>query len=206
MDQNAKNLLSVLTTLKSKGCGRIIVSGSVFEPFEGGETEGIAHSLYGLSKGLTSQVFHAYARSLGLAIGKFVIPNPFGPLEEFRFTSYLAHSWLNQKIPMLINPYNICDNIPIELLSDAYVSFSESNQTVCRPSGFVETQREFANRFASAMRPRLGLTCHFMTSKEASSQSAFKRFNQQDMVHHWDETVFWDRLAKYYLDMWGERS
>jgi nucleoside-diphosphate-sugar epimerase len=86
--------LATLKFLQAKGCNRVIVTGSVFEPNEGGEGDTRAVSPYGLSKGLTFHVFKYFAETLGMQLGKFVIPNPFGPYEEPRFTAYLIRSWL----------------------------------------------------------------------------------------------------------------
>ena len=73
---------------------KVVLTGSVFEQREGAGTEGLrAVSPYGLSKGLTADVFSYFTELLGMKLGKFVIPNPFGPLEEPRFTSYLIHNW-----------------------------------------------------------------------------------------------------------------
>jgi len=47
-----------------------------------------AFSPYGLSKGLTAQAFRYWCGALDVPLGKFVLPNPFGPFEEPRFCHY----------------------------------------------------------------------------------------------------------------------
>ena len=80
---NTQNLSVVLQTLESTGCGKVLLTGSVFEGGEGAGSEGLPDfSPYGLSKALTAQVFRYYCNRAGLSLGKFVIPNPFGPYEE----------------------------------------------------------------------------------------------------------------------------
>jgi nucleoside-diphosphate-sugar epimerase len=91
---NTRNLRAILADLAETGCRRMVLTGSVFEPLEGAGGEGLrAVSPYGLSKGLTSQMVGYYAELASFRLGKFVIPNPFGPYEEPRFTSYLVRSW-----------------------------------------------------------------------------------------------------------------
>jgi nucleoside-diphosphate-sugar epimerase len=67
----------------------------VFEANEGlGSAPLRAFSPYGLSKGLTAAAAAFYADREGFTFEKFVIPNPFGPYEEPRFTAYLMKTWL----------------------------------------------------------------------------------------------------------------
>jgi len=90
VQNNTRNIASVLNAMKDGGCGKLLLTGSVFENDEGaGSGDLSAFSPYGLSKALTAQIFRYYAARVGISLGKFVIPNPFGPLEEPRFTAYL---------------------------------------------------------------------------------------------------------------------
>src|SRR5437667_206029 len=92
---NLHRLPEVLRALKDRGCGRLVLTGSVFEQNEGAGSEPLrAFSPYGLSKGLTAAAAAFYADREGLTFEKFVIPNPFGPYEEPRFTAYLIKTWL----------------------------------------------------------------------------------------------------------------
>src|SRR5947209_11593970 len=78
---NTHNVTNVLAALKQSGGKGVLLTGSVFENDEGAGSEGLpAFSPYGLSKSLTYQAFRYYTRAAGLPLGKFVIPNPFGPL------------------------------------------------------------------------------------------------------------------------------
>ena len=56
------------------------------------------------------------------------------------------------------------DNIHVSLLATAYAKFAGETAAgkgarKLNPSGYVEAQGAFAERFAAAMRPRLGLAC-----------------------------------------------
>ena len=88
---NARNLTAVLDALLAGGCRRVVLTGSVFAQNEGAGSQGLpAFSPYGLSKGLTAELFGYHLAVRGMRLGKFVIPNPFGPFEEPRFTAYLV--------------------------------------------------------------------------------------------------------------------
>ena len=83
----------------------MLLSGSVFEGGEGAGSQGLPDfSPYGLSKALTAQVFRFDCGRAGLGLGKFVIPNPFGPYEEPRFTAYLMKNWLAGEHAELLQP------------------------------------------------------------------------------------------------------
>src|SRR5690606_13203848 len=144
---------------------RVLVTGSVFEPGEGAGSDGLpAFSPYGLSKALTAQCFEYYAQAHGLRMGKFVIPNPFGPFEEPRFTHYLVRNWHEGKVPTVSTPAYVRDNIHVSLLAKAYVAFAAQLPATPgtqrhHPSGYIEMQGAFALRFAAEMQPRLGLPC-----------------------------------------------
>ena len=158
--QNTANLRAVLETLRNGGLKGAILTGSVFEQNEGaGEAPLVAFSPYGLSKGLTADVFRHRCREAGVRYAKFVIPNPFGPLEEPRFCAYLIRAWKKGEVARVNTPLYVRDNIHVSLLAAAYVKFAgEIASGACRdrlsPSGYVEAQGAFAERFAAAMRPR----------------------------------------------------
>ena len=78
----------------------------------------IAFSPYGLSKGLTAAIVSHRCREFGLRYGKFVIPNPFGPLEEPRFCAYLVRTWRNGEVARINTPAYVRDNIHVSLLAD----------------------------------------------------------------------------------------
>ncbi len=103
----------------------VLLSGSVFEGGEGAGSQGLPDfSPYGLSKALTVQVFRFDPACAGVGLGKFVIPNPFGPYEEPRFTAYLMKNWLAGATPNCSSPAYVRDNIHVSLLATAYARFA----------------------------------------------------------------------------------
>lgn len=207
---NTKNLKAVLQSFQKGGCQKIVLTGSVFEQNEGIGSDGLrAVSPYGLSKGLTSDVFAFYSAILQMKLAKFVIPNPFGPYEEGRFTNYLVKSWLEGKTPAVNTPKYIRDNVPIDLLAKAYVHFAERvtdkpGLEKYNPSYYAETQGDFTKRFAEAMRPRLGVDCLFELKEQTDFSEPLKRINVDSLnlsALAWQEKDFWDESADYYKSL-----
>lgn len=189
----------------------ILLTGSVFENNEGAASDadsaGLpAFSPYGRSKHLTYRVFREQTRNAGLRLGKFVIPNPFGPLEEPRFTAYLMKNWFAGKTPAVNTPDYVRDNIHISLLALAYRDFAEQLTTdapVSRlnPSGYVESQGAFAQRFAAEMRHRLNLKCELKLNTQTDFSEPRERYNTDTLdaaALGWDESKAWDEIARYY--------
>ncbi len=216
---NAFNLKRVLEQLQLKSCHKVLLTGSVFEQQEGqgeeerGEGNEQAVSAYGLSKGLTTQVFHFYTHFLQLKLGKFVIPNPFGPLEEVRYTSYLIQQWYQNQVPVVQTPDYVRDNIPVSLLAKAYVAFAQQLTAQkgfqkINPSCYCESQACFTKRFAQAMRKRLNLTCQYELKVQQEFAEPRKRVNTDVLDHlklQWQEKEAWDELALYYKEMYGKK-
>jgi len=204
---NLYRLPEVLRALMERGCGRLVSTGSVFEPEEGAGTEPRrAFSSYGLSKGLTAAAASFYAAREGFTFEKFVIPNPFGPYEEPRFTSYLMRSWLNGERARVQTPRYVRDNVPVSLLARAYVSFVSATPEPgsarrLNPSFYAESQGAFAERVRREAAARLGFPC----ALEFADQSAFPeppvRINTDPCdptALSWNEAGFWDEFVAYY--------
>ena len=203
---NTNNLLQVLQVLGAAGCRRLLLTGSVFESSEGAGSEGLPDfSPYGLSKTLTAQIFGYYCRRAGIGLGKFVIPNPFGPFEEPRFTGYLMKNWLAGATPVCSSPAYVRDNCHVSLLAKVYarfaVEFPVSGFTRINPSGYAESQGAFTLRLAQEMRPRLGLPCLVELKKQRDFPEPRVRINTDipdTDSFAWDESAAWDEMARYY--------
>ena len=204
-ENNTHRLPLVLQHLEDAGCSRIVLTGSVFENDEGtGSAPLSAFSPYGLSKGLTWQMFRYYAQAHQISLGKFVIPNPFGPYEEPKFTHYLIKNWFAGAKPSVNTPSYVRDNIHVSLLAKVYVRFSETladGISRINPSGYVEQQGSFAHRLANEMRERFGLKCEFVLKAQSDFSEPLIRINTDvadDGTLNWSEKIAWDELAEYY--------
>jgi len=203
LGNNTRNLSAVLTALAG---AKIILTGSVFEPNEGSGHGGVqAVSPYGLSKGLTSQFFKYYAALHQMPLGKFVIPNPFGPFEEERFTTYLVKSWFNNEVPAIHTPEYVRDNVPVSLLAKGYRHFAETmDDTSYRdfhPSFYAESQENFTKRFSHEMAVRLKRACPFVLKPQPMLIEPKIRINH-DVLNptqlNWSESESWNQLAEFY--------
>lgn len=213
VENNTRRLPLVLDLLKDAGCTRIVLTGSVFENDEGAGSGTLeAFSPYGLSKGLTWQVFRYYTQPRQISLGKFVIPNPFGPYEEPRFTHYLMKTWFAGATPSVNTPAYVRDNIHVSLLAKVYVHFIATlanGISRIRPSGYVESQGSFATRLANEMRMRLGLKCEFILKSQTDFSEPRVRINTDvpdTEAVSWNETVAWDAIANYYAALMTKRS
>ncbi len=207
--RNTLNLRQVLQKLQAKGCNCLIATGSVFELNEGaGEKPLRAFSPYGLSKSLSWQVIEFYGKQAGFGLGKFVIPNPFGPFEEPRFTHYLMKNWFQGRVPSVNTPAYVRDNIHVSLLSKAYRFFvekvvREGGTQKLNPSGYVETQGAFAKRFAAEMAKRLPLACDLELKRQTEFPEPRVRINTDILDVDelgWSEDAAWDKIANYYKE------
>ncbi|MFH1111377.1 MAG: NAD(P)-dependent oxidoreductase [Planctomycetota bacterium] len=213
---NTLHLGDVLSALRAKGCSKVLLTGSVFEGGEGAGSDGLrAFSPYGLSKALTAQVVTYYTEMYGMRLGKFVIANPFGPYEEPRFTAYLVRSWYEGQTPSVSTPDYVRDNVHVPLLAKAYVDFVARLPAAagfCRasPSGYVESQGAFAQRFARNMHDKLGLPCMLELKTQSEFPEPRIRINTEPIDGKrlgWDEARAWDELAEYYKQVHAtERS
>jgi UDP-glucose 4-epimerase len=211
---NTRNLRAVLRAMQAAGPCRVLHTGSVFEQDEGAGTLPLrAFSAYGLSKGLTAQVVAHQAGELGVAQAKFVIPNPFGPLEEPRFCAYLMRCWKDGRAAEVKTPAYVRDNIHVGLLAAAYVDLAERLATGTAPghlgpSGYVEQQGAFTERFAREMRARTNLACEVVLPEQAEFGEPMVRINVDPALPSalarplaalgWNEPAAWDAIAAYY--------
>jgi nucleoside-diphosphate-sugar epimerase len=209
LKNNCGPIGQVLKSLSQTGCCKILLTGSVFEEMEGAGSDHLrAVSPYGLSKSLTATAFKYYCKMENLALGKFVIPNPFGPFEEFRFTSFLIKNWyqgLNAPISM---PSYVRDNIHVSLLAKAYRFFAEKLLTTtsfCQinPSGYPESQGAFTERFSKEMKKRLNLPCEYTLANQKEFLEPRVRINTDILDLDFNDTLAWDDLASYYESVYS---
>lgn len=205
VSSNTSNVAATLAALADHGSS-LVLTGSVFEGGEGAGSDSLPHfSPYGLSKSLTAQVFEYYARNLQLNYGKFVIPNPFGPYEEPRFTAYLMKSWLKGEVPKVNAPDYVRDNIHVKLLARYYHAFCEEVSAggwkKISPSGIVCSQGLFTQMVAREAASRLNLSCDFILEKQTQFTEPLMRVNtdkKREITEAFSEREAWDEFVEYY--------
>jgi nucleoside-diphosphate-sugar epimerase len=209
LQNNTHNLRAVLPAMKKCGLKAVVLTGSVFENDEGAGTEPlIAASPYGLSKALTFQTFRDLCGEANMTLGKFIIPNPFGPFEEARFTAYLMRNWQSGKVAEVKTPDYIRDNIHVDLLAAAYAGFSVQAATAkisslkTNPSGYVGKQGEFAQRVAREVKSRTNWACELKFSRQEDFSEPLKRVNTEPAIQFapdWKEQKAWDDFTEFYV-------
>jgi nucleoside-diphosphate-sugar epimerase len=204
---NTHRIREVVTALASANGGAFLLTGTFFEPGEGAGSDGLpAFSPYAVSKSLTATVCEYYCRVTGVRLGKFVIPHPFGPMEDARFTTYLMKTWSLGDEAGVRTPDYVRDNIHVSLLATAYQTFAErlaTGEGDCRtnPSGYVETQGAFAERIAREMRARTGWECRLKLAQQTAFEEPRVRINTEPVDGRalgWDESTAWDEIAIWY--------
>lgn len=210
---NTRNGRAVLRSLAESG-GRLLLTNSVFAGGEGAGSVGAVGELphfspYGLSKAMTAEFYRYHAAELGVNLGEFVIPNPFGPYEEPRFTNYLVKTWFGGKVAGCNTPAYVRDNIHVELLGRAYADFAgrlDAAHQKLGPCGYIESQGAFAERFAQQMRPRLGLGCALELADQTEFAEPRIRINTDAVdaaVLGFDEARAWDAVADFYAGVYA---
>lgn len=203
------NTLNVRTVLLALKCP-VVLTGTFYENDEGlGNEPMSAFSAYGLSKGLTYQVFRFYCQNVGVPLGKFVIPNPFGPYEEPRFTTYLMRTWKQGKTAEVKTPDYFRDNIHADLLAAVYVKFvDEIRRTKDRlvkinPSGYASSQGDFTKRVAQEVKSRTGWACDLKLCEQTDFSEPLRRANPSPavgLVSGWSEQKAWDGFVDFYIE------
>jgi UDP-glucose 4-epimerase len=187
---------------------RVLVTGSVFEPGAGeGDAVLAAFSPYGLSKAFTAETFRYWCGRHGASFGRFVIPNPFGPYEDARFTSSLVAAWRLGETPQVRTPQYVRDNIHVSLLARAYADFASLLPEgrwvgTLGPSGYREPQGAFAQRFAREIGSRLAIDAPLELLAQVDWDEPAVRLNTDRVdvtALGWDESAAWDELAEWYL-------
>jgi nucleoside-diphosphate-sugar epimerase len=212
---NTFQIPRVISALKQSGARALVLTGTTFEANEArGSLPLRAFSPYGLSKTITFEYARFCCDSIGLPLGKFVLPNPFGPLEEPRFTHYLMSQWRKGALVQVRTPDYVRDNIHVDLLAREYARFlgSIENQTGvvqrCNPCGYVEKQGDFARRVAREVQSRLGWKCDLELQQQTDFSEPLERFNFEPAVvanPGWREAAAWDAFVEFYQSVLPEK-
>ena len=208
--RNMHGLVPLLRAAAERGCRRVLVTGSLFEADEGvSDPWPSAIGAYGLAKTLTWQAQRHECERLDLALGKFVIPNPFGPDEKPGLVSHLIGSWLRGVPAMIMHPELVRDHVPIRALASDYARMAlglPSTTGLYRrnPSGFIETIGAFALRVAAGVGPHLGRPCPIQHA--ARSPESRGAMGEPRLRHNTDAVLeslvisdCWRDLAQCYL-------
>jgi nucleoside-diphosphate-sugar epimerase len=211
----ARNLAGApraLSLLAERGARVVLATGTVFEAGEGSSPDApLAVTPYGLSKTLTNIAFQHYGAWAGLRFGRFVIPSPYGAYEQQRsFPAYLFRSWFAGETPEVRTPLYLRDHLPAPRLARAYADQlaallrDPAAPDVARPSGWVATQGEFAQKVAAEAARRLGRECRLSFADQTDFPEPLRRVNRDPApTEGWDEAAFWDEYVGWYAGKQG---
>lgn len=201
---NTLNLRGALEAMVERGVKGLVLTGSYHEYDEGaGSHPRLAFSAYGISKGLTAQIVRHRCHEFGVPYGKFVIPHPFGPLEQPRLGAYLTKTWAAGAVAQIKTPAYIRDNIHVGLLAAAYQRFVEgpwhfAKERKLNPSGYVESQGAFVERMARELGRRLKAELRVELLEQTEFPEPMMRVNTDPAtryVTNWSESRAWDEYA-----------
>ncbi len=202
--ENTRNFKAVSEILAGNGARGVVIAGTVAEAGEGQGTMPLAAmSPYALAKSMTATVLDFWCQRASLPLGKFVIPNPVGPMDQDRFCEYLAGEWLAHRVPTVRTPRYVRDNIHVSLLARAFAAFCADmleapHDRKLGPSLYAESQGDFAHRLAREMSPRLGLPCPLELAEQpvlAEPEIRINRDKVRERFPDWSETAAWDEFA-----------
>src|SRR5262249_5261091 len=157
-------------------------------------------------KTLTAAAAAFYAGREDFTFEKFVIPNPFGPYEEPRFTAYLMKTWLANETARVQTPRYVRDNIHVSLLAKAYAAFVDATRATgtgrgLNPSGYPESQGAFTERVRREAAARLGQPCRLELGVQTEFPEPAVRISTDPLDPEalgWSESAAWDAFGSYY--------
>lgn len=215
IDLAVQSTLEISTIIHSKFKNALYVhTGTFSEPNESIGNNTLSFNPYSTSKNI---IYNEHKALIGEdQLFKYVMPNPFGPLENHKFTGYLIQQWAVGKKPLIKSPNYVRDNVPIDLLSAHYVQ-TLINYTkglgarTAWPSKYIESNLAFAKRYANHFNELTG----YPTPIDAVLHHEFEepriRINKdycEDTVKGWSEIDSWtktieeaaERFAKFSLE------
>ena len=160
---------------------------------------------YALSKKMTGISLEHLCWEKKIEFGRFVISNPFGPLQDKKIAHFLAKSFMEKQLFEVKTPDYIRDFIHVRHLALAYCKmvdsfFSKTRIEILDPCEYVGSVLNFANLFYNEFSKRLGYTC-----KTSPCQMKFEepveltnKTSITNIIDNYDTNSCWDELIKYY--------
>lgn len=195
-------LKEIFASLKKSGAKGVIFSGSYMEPGEGGTKNPANASPFAVSSQRTWEAVQERCREFEFPLGKVVIPNPIGPLEnEDRIVPLLMKN-AKAKTPFHVaNAESIVDCLPVKTLASVYLESCSDvlrrESRVRRPSGWVTSVKgliETVNRELLMKRLNMGL-CETLLVTPQEPKIAFTNIATERQ--RFDMSAFWDEYAKF---------
>jgi len=160
---------------------------------------------YALSKKVSGISLQHLCWENGMEFGRFVISNPFGPLQDRKLGHHLAQSFLEQKSFELKTPHYVRDMIHVRHLASAYHRMVDSFFTPCPttsldPCEYVSSLLDFSKTFYGEFSQRLGYSCEvgFCDMDFIEPRSLANKTEVCNLIEDYDPDSCWDELLRYY--------
>lgn len=194
-------------SLANLGARCAVMTRSVFEAGQGLTDHHGPIGAYAVAKTATVESWRIEFEERGILTADFTITNPVGAGEEKRFVAYLTRSWQANEVPVLQSPHLVRDNVPIDLLAQAYAShvkgvLSGDTHSGC-PSFWVGTNLTFAEIVAREFSQRSGCASYPIEVAEKINKSEPRvriGLDEIQPAESWSEKRFWDEYFAHYFD------
>jgi UDP-glucose 4-epimerase len=204
ISQNTSSAERVLEKLASTGCGGIIWSSSVFEDFIH-ENEIATNPRpnwyrYALSKKLSGFILENLSLDFGLNFSKFVITNPFGPLEDRKFNRLILEAAKSKVDFEVRTPNYIRDMIHVRHLALAYKCIVDriiENQ-ICyemRPYEYTGNLYYLADYFMQQIKLKINTPSTVIHNNTIHSEEPLVLINDQHIskiIEAYDPVACWE--------------
>ena len=166
-----------------------------------------AFNAYGLAKQLSWQTLRHHAERSGLAVGRFVIPHPFGALEKPGFVAQLVKAWLAGKEATIGRRSSCVTSSTSTTLAAAYARhcrevLARRGMHSSAPTGHIGSLLELARLLAHELAPRLGRRCDIVAAPLDGLEPEPRVRCNTDLIaplmRDWPFDRSWDRLAEFY--------
>ena len=194
----------IFEKLASLGCKGIIWTSSVFEDSipENEKSSNIRPSWYryALSKKLSGIILNNLSRDFSLQFSKFVITNPFGPLEDRKFNRLILEA-AKTKIDFEVRtPNYIRDMIHVRHLALAYKIAADKimendNCSELRPYEYTGTLHYLADYFMSEIKLKISTPSKVINNNLIYSDEPLSLTNDihvSKIIEDYDPCACWD--------------
>lgn len=206
--QNLSNLEEVLEKGLEYNAKGVVWTSSVFEDAISLGTRNSHYPpwyRYALSKKVCGMSLQHLCWERRLEFGRFVISNPFGPLQDRKLGHHLARGFLQKKSFELKTPHYVRDMIHVRHLASAYHRmvdsfFTPSPTTSLDPCEYVSSLLDFSKTFYGEFSQRLGYSCDvsFCDMDFIEPRSLVNKTEVRDVIDDYDPVACWDELLRYY--------
>lgn len=187
-----------------QGVRAVLLSGTYFEPGEGGQTHDETVTPYAHLKAEVGTEVFRLCRERGLPAHKVIITTPIGALEnEDRLTPQMLIAATESRAFLLRSSASIFDVLPGEILAKAYVSAANEalrdpspTWRVHRPSGWITTAGEWGAWVERYLARPLGLELKFELAEPQTKPTAFRNPPDERVE------VPWKQVAQAYVEEW----